>query len=83
MRNCTIPVAKNKGADQMCSYCTADLHLCFRIDKNPVFSLCSSSNIKNSDRILLIFMVKFYHKLYIIILSYNIFLKSLFLELHR
>ena len=25
-----------KGADQLCSYCTADLHLCFRIGKNPV-----------------------------------------------
>ena len=30
--------SKNKGADQLCSYCTADLRLCFRIGKNPVFS---------------------------------------------
>ena len=24
---------ENKGADQLCSYCTADLHLCFGIAK--------------------------------------------------
>ena len=23
------PSSVNKGADQLCSYCTADLHLCF------------------------------------------------------
>ena len=23
------PYSENKGADQLCSYCTADLHLCF------------------------------------------------------
>ena len=27
---------ENKGADQLCSYCTADLHICFCTDKNPV-----------------------------------------------
>ena len=32
------PCSKNKGADQLRSYCEADLRLCFRIDKNPVFS---------------------------------------------
>ena len=32
------PDSENKGADQLCSYCTADLHLCFRIGNNPVFS---------------------------------------------
>ena len=32
------PCSENKGADQLCSYCTADLRLCFRIGKNPVFS---------------------------------------------
>ena len=30
---------KNKGPDQLCSYCTADLRFCFRIDQNPVFSV--------------------------------------------
>ena len=31
------PCSENKGADQLCSYCTADLCLCFRIGKNPLF----------------------------------------------
>ena len=38
-----FPHSENKGADQLCSYCTAcnctaDLRLCFRIGKNPDFS---------------------------------------------
>ena len=41
-KDCTIRAAKNKGADQLCSYCTADLRLCFRICKLLVFS-CGSS----------------------------------------
>ena len=45
-RNCTTCVAKNKGADQLCSYCTADLHLCFRICRLFVF-LCKCSNVVN------------------------------------
>ena len=32
------PSSENKGADQLCSYCTADPRLCFRIGKNPFFS---------------------------------------------
>ena len=32
------PSGKNKDTDQLFSYCTADLCLCFRIGKNPVFS---------------------------------------------
>ena len=31
--------SKIKGADQLCSYCTADLRLCFRIDKKQIFSM--------------------------------------------
>ena len=27
------PLSENKSADQLCSYCTADLRLCFRIGK--------------------------------------------------
>ena len=27
------PCSENKGADQPCSYCTADLRFCFRIGK--------------------------------------------------
>ena len=34
--------SENKGADQLRSYCEADLRLCFRIGKNPVFSRCGS-----------------------------------------
>ena len=30
--------SENKGADQLRSYCEADLRLCFRIGENPVFS---------------------------------------------
>ena len=30
--------SENQGADQLCGYRTADLRLCFRICKNPVFS---------------------------------------------
>ena len=32
------PSSENKGADQLGSYYAADLHLCFRICKKPVFS---------------------------------------------
>ena len=31
------PSSENKGADQLRSYCEADLRLCFGIAKNPVF----------------------------------------------
>ena len=30
MRKPVICICKNKGADQLCSNCTADQHLCFR-----------------------------------------------------
>ena len=30
--------SEHKGADQLRSYCAADLRLCFRICKKPVFS---------------------------------------------
>ena len=31
------PSSENKGADQLRSYCAADLCLCFRICEKPVF----------------------------------------------
>ena len=34
--------SKNKRADQLCRYCTADLHLCFHVGKNLYFSWHSS-----------------------------------------
>ena len=30
--------SENKGADQLRNYCAADLSLCFRICKKPIFS---------------------------------------------
>ena len=36
------PSSKEKGADRLCSYCTADLRLCFRLNILLVFS-CSVS----------------------------------------
>ena len=36
------PCSGNKGADQLRSYCKADMRLCFRIGKNPVFLRCCS-----------------------------------------
>ena len=32
------PYSENKCADRLRRYCEADLRLCFRIGKNPVFS---------------------------------------------
>ena len=42
--DCTIRVAKNKGADQLRRYREADLRLCFRICQNPVFSRRGSND---------------------------------------
>ena len=39
------PLSENKGADQTCSYSTADLRLCFRIGKTPVFSRRGSYSV--------------------------------------
>ena len=36
--DCTIRCSENKDADQLRGYREADLRLCFRICKNPVFS---------------------------------------------
>ena len=44
--------SENKGTDQPCSYCTADLGLCFRICRVLVF-LCSGSIISYLNIILL------------------------------
>ena len=40
------PCSENKGADQLRGYREADLRLCFRLGKNPVFSRCGSDNVK-------------------------------------
>ena len=36
--------SEKKGADQLCSYCEADLHLCFRLCRLLVFP-CGGSNV--------------------------------------
>ena len=42
---CYYPCSENKGADQLHGYRKADLRLCFRICKKPVFSRRSSDDI--------------------------------------
>ena len=42
------PCSQNKGADQLCSHCTAALRLCFRLCKLLVFS-CGGSIFKLTD----------------------------------
>ena len=37
--------SENKGADQLPNYCAADLRLCFRICKKPVFLQRGSSDV--------------------------------------
>ena len=39
------PCSENKGADQLRGYREADLRLCFRIGKYPVFSRCGSHDV--------------------------------------
>ena len=39
------PSSENKGADQLRGYREADLRLCFRLGKNPVFSRCGSFQV--------------------------------------
>ena len=39
------PCSENKGADQLRSYCEADLRLCFRIGKIPVLSRRGSFDV--------------------------------------
>ena len=43
------PCSENKGADQLRGYREADLRLCFRLGKNPVFSRCGSFGINDFD----------------------------------
>ena len=42
MEGLYYPYSENKGADQLRGYREADLRLCFRICKKPVFSRSSS-----------------------------------------
>ena len=44
-----FPCSENKGADQLRGYREADLRLCFRICKKPVFSRRGSYNLDNEN----------------------------------
>ena len=44
------PCSENKGADQLRGYREADLRLCFRLGKNPVFSRCGSYELHVENR---------------------------------
>ena len=45
--------SENKGADQLRGYCEADLRLCLRISKKPVFSRRDSFHICGLDSLVL------------------------------
>ena len=52
------PCSENKGADQLRGYREADLCLCFRIGKYPVFSRCGSYTLSTgSNRLCLLLLV--------------------------
>ena len=53
------PCSENKGADQLRGYREADLRLCFRLGKNPVFSRCGSIVILMMFAIKNTFLAKF------------------------
>ena len=42
MRKPTICIGENKAADQLCSYCSTDQHLCFRCKDNTILLLLKS-----------------------------------------
>ena len=50
--------SENKGADQLRGYREADLHLCFRICKKPVFSQRGSNNLPILENVSRLFGVK-------------------------
>ena len=45
MNGLYFPCSENKGADQLRGYREADLRLCFRICKKPVFTRRGSNNV--------------------------------------
>ena len=42
---------ENKDDNQLCSYCTADLHLCFRICRLLDFLCGDSNNVADQDQV--------------------------------
>ena len=72
------PCSKNKGADQLCSYCEADLRLCFHLCKNLTTRLirifCNSDKVHcKSDNhrrwLVLIFQVQHVEGLHYLIVK--------------
>ena len=51
------PSSENKGADQLRGYREADLRLCFRLGKNPIFSRCGSDHPNLSSVVFLVFLL--------------------------
>ena len=51
--------SKNKGTDQLCSYCTADLRLCFRIYADCWFyvQLCLNPGVTGNNQLLFSYRV--------------------------
>ena len=54
MRKPAFCTCKNKGADQLCSYCTGDQHLCFRYTDStiPLQHIFKISSVLHSSVIL-------------------------------
>ena len=48
------PSSENKGADQLCSYCTADLRLCFRICKIRFFYVTLNEKLLRNNPAIMI-----------------------------
>ena len=46
------PSSENRGADQLCSYCKADLRLCFRLCRLLVFP-CGGLNVHDMSSMFL------------------------------
>ena len=49
-RGIVLSEQRKQSADQLRSYCEADLRLCFRIAKNPVFSRCGSLDLRLCEK---------------------------------
>ena len=67
------PCSENKGADQLGGYREADLRLCFRICKKPVFSIrgsYSKSGVNRGINYFLIFALK--HRLWVLTCTHYI-----------
>ena len=54
------PCSENKGADQLRSYCEADLRLCFRICRLLVFPCGGSYSVTPGQHVLILLTTHFY-----------------------